>query len=386
MQRRVPYRPAVAELSRKAFEHNLKVIQSLAKKKSSLHQASSKIMAVVKANAYGHSVENIAKEARRYSINTFCVASIEEGVELRKILRSAKILVLGGSLHWTPQSIREVEEHQLEVGINDIHSFKKFLSRPQIKLHLKFDTGMNRLGIKSEDWSQVFEWLQKSKRKIEGIYTHYASFDEGGFKKQIMLFEEIVHWFSEKKKLPAWIHSENSAALFASKAGIKKGILSESANLIRPGIAMYGYLPSNFKTSKSKEASSLRPVLKLVSEIGLVKKISAGEGMSYDFLYKAKHDHEYGVVSLGYADGIAKSYGNSLRPDLIANGKKKATLQICGAICMDMVMVKAASARLNIGDKVVFWGEKENSLLKTKIADPYELNLRIAKRIPRIWV
>ena len=239
---------------------------------------------------------------------------------------------------------------------------------------------MNRLGIKSEEWSEVLRYIKKSGRELEGLYTHYASFDGASFRNQVLLFEEAVRWFENEKISVHWIHSENSAALF-SKTKLKRGILSERGNLVRPGISMYGYMPSNFNAS-----INLKPVLQLVAEIDLVKKVHTGEGMSYDHLYRAKKSHDYGVIPVGYADGVAKSYASRLRPLwLDRKTKKKGQLSICGAICMDMLMLRASRGKLQIKDQVVLWGQGVDQLVRTKVADPYELNLRIAKRIPRIW-
>jgi len=376
----LPLRPAAALLSRSALKKNLQKIQERLHKQSPLHQRNAKMMAVVKADAYGHSAAIIAPELERQGIRHFCVASLEEGIELRKNLKKSKILILGGTLQWTRTSVNQAKRYKFEVGINDIDSLKIFLNEKSVPIHLKFDTGMNRLGLKSNDWDHALQFLKKNKRSLEGIYTHYANFLGAPFRRQIQLFEEVVRWYLGAGFRPRWIHSENSAALF-SKEKIKKGILSETANLVRPGISMYGYLPSNFHWKHS-----LQPVLELVSEIGLVKSADVGEGISYDHLYHVRSPHAYGVVSLGYADGVAKAYGKELKPLwLDKKGRKRGYLDICGAICMDMLMLKASRGKIAPRDRVLFWGRFPNQLIKKGIADPYELNLRITKRIPRVW-
>jgi len=375
-----PFRPAVAYLRRSSLRHNLKTIRAQLVRSSPLHSPRTKIMGVVKADAYGHFATQMLPQLEREGITQFCVASLEEAVEIRKISKSSRVLVLGGILHWSRKAIDIVSKSRLEVGINDMASLKLFLPHKNIKIHLKLDTGMNRLGIKSDEWSEVLGLIKKSGRELEGLYTHYASFEGASFRNQVLLFEEAVRWFENERISVRWIHSENSAALF-SKAKLRKGILSERGNLVRPGISMYGYMPSNFKTSVN-----LRPVLQLVAEIDLVKRVHTGEGMSYDHLYRAKNTHDYGVIPVGYADGVAKSYASRLMPLwLDRKGKKKGQLSICGAICMDMLMLRASRGKLQIKDQVVLWGQGVDQLVKTKVADPYELNLRIAKRIPRIW-
>lgn len=339
-------------------------------------------MAVLKADAYGHGVEGMARFYSQKKIKHFCVASLEEAVELRRIAPKAHILVLGGTLHWNSESFEKVRKYHLKVAINSVSALRFFLKRPEVPLHLKFDTGMNRLGLKEDEWTDALILVKRSKRQIDGLFTHFANFDGPSFRRQVMLFEEIVRWYESEGVRAKWIHSENSAALFASTQGLKKGILSERANLVRPGISLLGYMPSNFKRKQN-----LKPVLQLVAEVGLVKTAEKAEGISYDFLYRAKKRHSYGVVSLGYADGLAKSYAPVIRPvSLHKNGTKKADLLVCGSVCMDMVMLRPARGKIDVGDRVVFWGRPKDALIASKSADPYELNLRIAKRIPRIWV
>lgn len=365
-------------LSRKAFVSNLKIIRSRLKTKANLHRKDAKIMAVVKADAYGHWTSQIAPELKKHRVNQFAVASVEEAVELRKFNAKATILVFGGSLRWSKRAIEQVRRHRLKVGINDLESLKLFLKKPDIPIHIKLDTGMNRLGIKSDEWGQVHDWLLKSKRKIDGLYTHYATFKGPDFRRQVMLFEEAVRWMKASGISVNWVHSENSAAIFSPER-FKKGVLSETANLVRPGLSLFGYLPGNFKGK-----SQLQPVLEMVSEIGLVKRVKKGEGVSYDFLYRAPRSHDYAVVPIGYADGIAKDYVDCLKPRF--SNEKTGALRICGSICMDMLMLRSMSGDLKAGDRVVFWGRFPNELLKKKVVSPYELNLRVSNRIPRIWV
>lgn len=378
---RFPHRPAVALLSRSALRYNWKIIRERLDRQTALHGKSTQVMAVVKADAYGHQMNVFAPEVARLGVKNFCVASLEEAVELRKVLPRAEILVLGGTLHWTRSSLELVKKHQLIIGVNDIESLKVLVEKPQIPIHLKFDTGMNRLGLKASEWEYAVSILKKKSRSLDGYYTHFASFEGSSFVRQARLFEEVVRWMDQQKIKARWIHCENSAALFAGPP-IRKGILSEKVNLARPGISLYGYLPQNFK-----KKHSLHPVLELSAEISLIKNVEVGEGISYDHLYRAKKRHQYAIVPLGYADGIAKEYSRELEPlwyDM--HGRKKGRLKICGAISMDMVMLRAESKKLQIHDRVSFWGNFPNPLLKKKAVDPYELNLRITKRIPRVWV
>jgi alanine racemase len=197
-------------------------------------------------------------------------------------------------------------------------------------------------------------------------------------------FDSIAQIFWDEGIRPTWIHSENSSALFSPEK-LKTRFLKEHANLARPGIAMYGYLPKPY----DPWAKSLKPILSLVAEVGCVKKIQKGEGVSYEALYRAKKSEEIYVLPLGYADGLSKSYAKQLRPKIFsAKGKVLVDFAVCGAICMDMVMLRSTSKKpvIKPGDLVTFWGPKLQDLILKNEANAYELNLRMAPRIPRLWV
>jgi len=376
----LPLRPAAALLSQKSLVHNLSEVVRMAKRPTRLHRSASQVMAVIKADAYGHSVEQILPELERQGIKRFAVASIQEAIEARRFSQKAHLLVLGGTFSWSTKALEVIEREKLEIAVNDLEALQYFSRRLSIPIHLKLDTGMNRLGIKPDDWGRAVSILKESKRKLKGLFTHYATSDDSIFERQVSLFEEAVRWFQSQNLHPEWVHSENSAALFSEMFQRRRGVLSEVANLVRPGLSLYGYLPTHPR-------NSLQPVLELVSSIELIKRVEVAEGISYGHFYKAKRSHDYGVVPLGYTDGLSKIYGKVLQPRWLSKqGILKGSLSICGSICMDMVMVRSQRGKIEPGDRVIFWGRFPNSLLKEKIIEPYELNLRISKRIPRLWV
>jgi len=375
------FRPARALLSRSALRHNLDLVRAGLDRQTPLHRAGSKMMAVVKADAYGHGLSQIMTELLRHKVTYFCVASLEEGVRARQLSDRADILVLGGSFRWDRLALQTLKENRLEVAVNDLASLSILSKHYDLSCHLKLDTGMNRLGIKQTDWAQAIEILKSGSGNLKGLMTHYASASGSSFRRQIKYFEEAVSLFRENNLQPDYIHSENSAALFSAEP-LKKGLLSETGNLVRPGISLYGYLPN----PAGKSSKSLRPILSLTAEIGLRKQVKKREGISYDHLYRPSQDQEVVVVPLGYADGLSKSYAAEIRPEVLGvNGKVKARLRVCGAICMDMVILRRTEGEVSVGDELVFWGPFNQRLIKAKVADPYELNLRIAPRIPRLW-
>jgi len=376
----LPLRPAAALLSKSALRRNLLAVQRRIRDFDKLHRQDARVMAIVKADAYGHDMDCIVPELERAGVRDFAVASLEEGIEARRISQKAKILVLGGTFDWTPKAVNLLVKNKLKVGVNDIPSLKRFLALPHLELHLKLDTGMNRLGLKPNDWSEALRLIKKSRRPLDGLFTHFATVSDAVFHQQAEVFEEAVRWFSNEGVRPTHIHSENSASLFGSNQ-VRRGILSEVANLTRPGLSLYGYLPNDIPNR-----FGLEPVLELVSSVGLIKHLGVGEGVSYGHHYKAKRPHSVGVVPMGYADGVAKSYATLLKPEWRSrNDKKKGSFEVCGAICMDMMMVKALRGQIQAEDRVVFWGRFKNPLLEAGVVEAYELNLRINKRIPRLW-
>lgn len=374
----LPLRPAAAFLSRSALRHNLKLIRAQIKKNAVLHGSKAEIMAMVKADAYGHDLNVVLPELERQRIHKFAVASIYEGAAARKISKDSQILVLGGTFDWADEAVRILKRERLDVSANSLQALEKLSKVQGLNVHLKLDTGMNRLGLKPDEWSSAIKILKKKKMKLGGLLTHFATGEGQIFKRQAVLYAEAVRWFLGEGIRPRWIHAENSGGFFSSTE-MPKGILSEVGNLVRPGIALYGYL--------KRGESRLKPLLELVSEIGDVKYAEKAEGVSYEHLYQASRPHAFGVVPLGYADGLSKEYSPYLRPQWRSpDGHLKGELRVCGAICMDMVMVRAVQGKIKPGDRVAFWGRFPNPLLEKGIVGPYELNLRIAKRIPRIWV
>jgi alanine racemase len=374
-------RPAAALLSRKALADNLRIVRRRIKEQALIHRPDAQVMAVVKADAYGHDLHVSMPELLKHGVKRFALASISEAIEARKISQSSDLLVLGGTVEWSRSRIELIRRHDLEVTVNDLRTLKTLLSQPSLKLHLKLDTGMNRLGLKPDEWGEAIRLIQKSKLKLDGLMTHFATAGDRIFDQQVRIFEEAVRWFRLAGVRPRWVHSENSAALFTNHR-LKGGILSEVSNLVRPGLAMWGYLPQGIKESRG-----LKPVLELVSEVCWIKRVEKGEGISYGHHYRATKPHDFGVVPLGYADGLSKQYADLLRVQWRSRKDEvRGLMSVCGSICMDMVMLRAAGGKMKVGDRAVFWGRFPNPLLKSHVVEPYELNLRIAKRIPRMWV
>lgn len=376
----LPVRPAAALLSKRALEKNLRIVERQIRSQARLHRRDAQIMAIVKADAYGHDMDCIVPELEKLKIRHFAVASLAEGVEARGLTKKSSILVLGGTFDWRTPSLEALVENNLKVAANDIDSLKKFLLFRNLPIHLKLDTGMNRLGLKPEDWSEAARLIKNSRIKLDGLFTHFATVSDRAFHEQARLFEEAVRWFWNQGIRPMHVHSENSSSLFG-KNHVRRGILSEVTNLTRPGLSLYGYLPAGMKNS-----FGLTPVLELVSELGEIKDLQVGEGVSYGHLYKARKPHSIAIVPLGYADGLSKNYGAFIAPEWRSpKGTRKGSLKVCGAICMDMVMVRAERGALKAKDRIAFWGRFPNPLLSKHIVEPYELNLRINKRIPRLW-
>ena len=322
-----------------------------------------KIIAVVKADAYGHGAVEIA-EAIEDKIDYLAVACFEEAVELRNNGIVTPILILG---HTESDKFEEASKKNITVTIHDFSQLD-VNTGGKLKVHIKIDTGMNRIGFNSlDDAKRALSIMMKTNYyDIEGIFTHYATADcdKQFYLEQRHKFEEIVESLDYEFK---YIHSSSSAA------SINYG--EDLTNAVRPGIILYGIKPSydiDF---------SLKPVLSLYSKIIHLKKISAGERIGYGNSYIVKEDMVIATVPIGYGDGWLRR--NATVPVYI-NGQY---CEIVGRICMDMMMVKVDETA-KLGDEVELIGNHisaDDVASKTDTIS-YEVVCNLGKRLKRNYV
>lgn len=288
-------------LIKKNLLHNLKVIKE---------KTPAKICAVVKANAYGHGLEEICKTLYG-KVEFFAVANLKEALQIRAFDKQTKVLILGKC-----ENYKKAEENNISVTVFSLEEIKKLSKQKfsNLNVHIKIDTGMNRLGFTStKEFLLAFKELEKQKNvKIEGIFTHFSTLrnDIDFYRKQVNKLERYLMYVKNKKDII--IHGGGSfVVMFTNKF-----------DMVRCGIFLYGY-----------GFSRLKPVLSVTSQIVQKKHIIKGDYVGYSKTYTANEDMEIGVIPLGYSDGIPRSFiGQNFRC-------KNTKFEILN-VCMDMTMIK----------------------------------------------
>lgn len=362
------YRHTWAEIQLDAIEENLKAIRKVL-------PPSTSIMAVVKANGYGHGALETAEVALETGAELLGVALLDEALYLRKNGIRAPILVLG---HCPPEYAPIAAKHSISLTVYQkdwLLQAKKVLSKP-VAIHIKVDTGMGRIGVQTEE--ELFELLTELNLSdsfiFEGIFTHFAKADSKDTEYYQTQLERFLRTLEVVKEKPRWIHASNSAASLLHETG--------QFNLARIGIAMYGLTPS-------PEIADVLPVklqgaLSLHSTLIHVKKVPKGAKISYGCTYEAEEEEWIGTIPIGYADGWIRALQGQ---EVLVNGLRAP---IVGRICMDQCMVKLPG-KMPIGTKVTLIGKSgHEEITVDEIAKKlgtinYEVACMISSRIPRIY-
>lgn len=373
---------AWAQIDLNALQYNYNVVKSMINPKS-------KIMCVVKADAYGHGAKRLSKEFSKLGADWFAVSNLEEAMQIRKAGVNKPILILG----YTPVNMVQVlsDNNISQAAISEDYTKKLSLRaekiNKKIKVHIKLDTGMNRIGILDQNDIQrknavksIENILNMSGLIVEGLFTHFAVADEGidGEDYTRMQYENFKCVISDLKekgiKIPL-CHCCNSAAIIDYP--------DMDMDMVRPGIILYGLLPSN----KLKSKLRLKPVMQLKSTVSLVKEIDAGVKISYGGNFISDKKMKIATVPIGYADGYPRYMSG--KGEMIVKGKRA---KIVGRICMDQLMLDVTDIDgVNQGDIVtVLGGEKESRISANDIADinntiNYEIICLVGKRVPRIY-
>ncbi len=295
------------------------------------------------------------------------MATAEEGKQLRESAVKKDILVLGGILE---DEVECFNKYNLIPVISDFEGLKltKYLKNKTI--HLKFDTGMHRLGFYENEIDKVFQFIEKNNIKIEGLMSHFpsADIDKEFTKRQIQNFKVIVDKL--KKLNPKYVHLQNSAGLIYD---------CPYCNLVRIGLAMYGEKPVNNFPVNIENSMYIKS--KLIS----IKNVKKGDKISYCGTFQTNKDMKIGIISFGYADGLPRSLSN--KGYVLINGKKA---YIIGNITMDMTIVNLDNIDAKVGDEVVIIGKQKNEEITfSNVANltdtiPYEIMCGISKRVKRL--
>ncbi len=368
-------RLSFAEINLANFAYNFRSLKKLIGKSTS-------IMAVVKANAYGHGAIPIAKKALQLGAKYIGVVCLYEAKELRQAGIKAPILIMNYS---DEETAVEAAKHDITLNIMDEKVLKAVDKasrgmKKRTKIHVKIDTGMRRGGIYPEEALKFIGRIENYKNVfLEGIFTHFAASDEMDLTfthEQLASFNKLLKLLKDKNINPPLIHTANSGASLRLSSGY--------FNLVRPGIIMYGLAPSRDFRMPVK----LKPVMTLKSKIVQIKLLQKGDTVGYGRTFQAKRKMMMGLLPIGYGDGYPRALSNKFH--ILVKGKKASLL---GRVSMDQTAVDLSRIKnVKVGDEVVLIGRQgKETILAGDIAKicstiNYEIVVGIAPRIPRVYV
>jgi len=371
-------RPTRAEISIPTLLNNFRIVRSLLK-------PDVKIIAMVKANAYGHGILRISRELIDFGVNCLGVAYLEEAVYLRKSGITAPILVMGAVNSW---QISEYINYDIEITSSSL-SKSQAISETAVKMgknavvHLKIDTGMGRIGVQ---WHNAENFIRTSMSlpglEIKGLCSHFAKSDcDPEFTAlQINRFNQIIETLKSENICPPMLHIANSAGII--------NYPESHFNTVRPGLMLYGYNPNGYLPEIIFGERKLIPAMTLKTTVSYFKVLPEESGISYNHNYITKTQSRIATLPVGYGDGYSR---------LLSNGGKViirgVEYPVAGNICMDQMMIDlGADGTAYNGDEVLLFGENDygnlplerlSSLAQTIT---YELLCQISYRVPRIYL
>jgi alanine racemase len=371
----VPLSQALISIGR--LRRNVRAVQRLV--------GTARIMAVVKANGYGHSVDGIAKPLVEEGVRDFGVANIHEAIHLRKVLHECgihqpvSILAFASAL---PEHLHFYLQHDIELSISDFEVFQcaeqlaANFGKP-LTVHLKIDTGMGRLGVQPAQALELAEAIYRSPHLLlKAIYTHFAcsGTDRAFTQAQLALYLNLVREFEHRTGTKVIRHVANSGAILTDAATY--------LDMVRPGILLYGYAPS----TAFEHRLPLEPVMQLQSHVVLTKWVEAGATISYGRQWRAPRRTRIATVAIGYADGYPRLLSN--KAQVLIGGK---CFPQVGAITMDALMVDLGEdTSVQVGDSVTLFGWETgfsvNELAESIGTIGYELLCAVSPRVQRIFV
>lgn len=348
------------------------------------------LMAVVKADAYGHGAVKVAQEAWDCGVRYIGVAFLDEGLELRRAGVTAPILVLG---YAGPEGIRVAWEHDITLtvysdelwpALDAIEDDAVAAPPHKLKVHIKLDTGMGRIGLQADRDEETIAFIERAlqhpRLDVEGMYTHFACADETDKSytlEQHRKFDRVVRYFREQGVTFRYLHTGNSATAIDSP--------SLSYNMIRLGISMYGLYPSE---EVQKTRVELMPVMSIKTKFTHIKTLPPGSGVSYGAAYRTQGEETIATLPIGYADGYSR----------MLSGKSKALVRgvrvpVVGRICMDQCMLNVTGMDTLSKDEevVLLGGQEEERITADELAEllgtiNYEITCMLSHRVPRVYI
>ena len=360
------HRDAWVEVNISNLEHNIKELRK------NIPQ-DVKLLGVVKADAYGHGSVMLAPTILASGIDMLGVASIDEGVDLRQANINCEILVLGAVPVWAVESAVKSNLSFSIFSEGHIKACEQAYARTGIKpkVHIKIDTGMNRIGVATYDAVEFIKKVQKLEYiDLQGIFTHLASAEEiDKTSEQIAKWDEIINKIDTTDLL---LHVQNTAGSICYNI--------KNSNMRRVGIALYGLYPDfpeiDFKKPKLKQLISLK------GRIVHIHSAKNGEGISYSHTYTANGDRQIATIPIGYADGVPRLLSNKIKA--VLNGKEISQV---GNITMDQMMFDITGIEASIGDVITILDEQHSIDIWANILNTinYELTCRLKVRLPRVY-
>ena len=363
-------RGTFAEIDLNAIRHNMNTIKKQCR--------NSKILMAVKADAYGHGAVEISRFCENEKLaDVFGIASIEEGRELRNAGIKSDILILGLILH-DKNCITEAINNSLILSVADLQFAGMLIDlsneiNKTIRVHIKTDTGMGRIGCSFDEIEKLTKLLISSKNiKLEGIFTHMpvSDSDNGIFNEtQIQKFKSAASLAENVCGFKLIKHMANSGAILKFK--------ETHLDMVRAGIVCYGYPPM-------ETDEKFIPVMTLKSRIIFSKRVTKGTGLSYGLTYAPDKDSNISTVAIGYGDGYNRLLSNNAHVII-----KNRLYPVAGRVCMDQILVNTFDDVFNAGEEVILFGKETitaQTIASSTNTIPYEVTCNISKRVPRVFI
>ncbi len=370
-------RPVWAEIDLGAIANNIREIRRVTRPQA-------KVMAVVKANAYGHGAREVSNVALKNGADWLGVALLQEAVQLRDAGFSVPILILG---YTSLDQLKSVVDYELRQTIYSLEQAKA-LSAAAVKAgkealaHVKIDTGMGRIGLLPEQATvqRILEMVRLPGLELEGIYTHFAvadAADKAYTQNQFQRFLRVLEQLKNKGLEFPVRHAANSAAVI--------DLPETHLDIVRPGLIIYGMYPSR---EVKREKIKLQQAMSLKAEISHVKKVGPGTAISYGCTYVTKNDAVIASLPLGYADGYTRFLSN--KAEVLIKGQR---VPLVGRVCMDQCMVDVTGLKpeVSMGDEaVLLGGQQEQFISVDELAEKigtinYEVVCMVSCRVPRVY-
>ncbi|WRF44861.1 alanine racemase [Helicobacter pylori] len=374
-------RASFVEVNSASLRHNFSAVKSIVPKDAH-------IMAVVKANAYGAGAIKASEIFLQEGANYLGVATLDEALELRSHFSKTPILILGYSPNSNASMLIDNDLSAMIFSLEQAEVFSQMAlkSQKRLKIHLKIDTGMHRLGLEPNFKSiEIIKKIRTLKGlEVEGIFTHLSNADariKTHAKNQMKAFNAFLEQLLDQKIEFQYRHAYNSAGILSLCNGNENRLL----NLYRPGIMLYGFYPSN--GMKETCPTILKNVISLKAQIVQIRSVKKGEFIGYGEHFYTNEETLVGVLALGYADGLMRALGNRIQ---VAINNQLAPL--IGKVCMDQCFVKLNNIQAKEGDEVILFGDKsakandasEIAALLNTI--PYETISTLSKRLERVYI